>query len=102
LLSKDEVSYYCSRLSALVGLLGSTFPIAFYQDPGVADPLLGVEICRGAIAAIRQRMSAALAQPMAEALDVDRLQPVAYVVEEVLRRAVETGALPASGAGSGS
>ncbi len=45
------------------------------------DQLLGVEISRGAIATIRQRLSAALAQPMAEALEAARAQPVAYVDE---------------------
>jgi hypothetical protein len=51
-----------------------------------------VEISCGTIAMIRQRLSAALAQPMAEALQAARQQPVAYVVDEVLRAAVETGA----------
>jgi hypothetical protein len=51
-----------------------------------------VEISCGTIATIRQRLSAALAQPMAEALQAASQQPVAYVVDEVLRAAVETGA----------
>jgi hypothetical protein len=50
-----------------------------------------VEISRRAIAAIRQRLSAALEQSMAEALQAARQQPVAYVLDEVLRAAVETG-----------
>lgn len=66
---------------------------------------------RGEIASIRQRLSAALARPMQEALALARQKPVAYVVDEVLRAAVETGAPPAtpmatiprgSGVGSGS
>jgi hypothetical protein len=40
-----------------------------------------VEISRGAIATIRQRLSAALEQPMQEALAFARQQPVAYVEE---------------------
>jgi hypothetical protein len=37
-------------------------------------------------------LGAALAEPMAEALEVARQQPVAYVVGEVWRAALETGA----------
>ena len=68
------------------------FPLSLSKTQALLDQLLGVEISRGAIATIRQRLSAALAQPMAEALDAARQQPVAYVVDEVLRAAVETGA----------
>ena len=64
-----EPSRYGPRLSALVGLLGSAFPLSFSKTQALLDQLLGVEISRGAIATIRQRLSAALAQPMAEALD---------------------------------
>ena len=46
----------------------------------------------GTIATIRQRLSAALAQPMNQAIAFARQQPVAYVVDKVLRAAVETGA----------
>ena len=76
-----EASHYGPRLSALVGLLGSAFPLSFGKTQALLDQLLGVEISRGAIATIRQRLSAALAQPMAEALDAARQQPVAYVDE---------------------
>jgi hypothetical protein len=64
-----------------VGLLGSAFPLSFSKTQALLDQLLGVEISRGAIATIRQRLSAALAQPMAEALEAARAQPVAYVDE---------------------
>ena len=87
-----EAARYGPRLSALVGLLGSAFPLSFSKTQALLDQLLGVEISLGAIATIRQRLSAALAQPMAEALQTARQQPVAYVVDEVLRAAVETGA----------
>jgi transposase len=40
-----------------------------------------VEISRGAIATIRERISATLEQPMQEALALARQQPVAYVDE---------------------
>ena len=76
-----EASPYGPRLSALVGLLGSAFPLSFSKTQALLDQLLGVEISRGAIATIRQRLSAALAQPMAEALEAARAQPVAYVDE---------------------
>ena len=75
-----------------MGLLGSAFPLSFSKSQALLDQLLGVEISRGAIARIRQRLSAALAQPKAEALDAARQQPATYVEDEVLRVAVETGA----------
>jgi hypothetical protein len=95
-----EATRYGPRLSALVGLLGSAFPLSFSKTQALLDQLLGVEYScgedfvysRGAIAAIRQRLSAALEQSMEEALAAARQQPVAYVVDEVLRAAVETGA----------
>jgi hypothetical protein len=74
-----EPSRYGPRLSALVGLLGSAFPLSFSKTPGAAGSAVGSGVSRGAIATIRQRLSAALAQPMAEALQAARQQPVAYV-----------------------
>ena len=76
-----EPSRYGPRLSALVGLLGSAFPLSFSKSQALLAQLLGVEISRGAIAAIRQRLSAALEPSMAEALQAARQQPVAYVDE---------------------
>jgi transposase len=76
-----EASPYGPRLSALVGLLGSVFPLSFSKTQALLDQLLGVEISRGAIAKVRQRLSAALAEPMAQALRAARQQPVAYVDE---------------------
>ena len=76
-----ETSHYGPRLSSLVGLLGSAFPLSFSKTQALLDQLLGVEISRGAIATIRERISAALAEPMAESLAAARQQPVAYVDE---------------------
>ena len=76
-----EASRYGPRLSALVGLLGSVFPLSFSKTQALLDQLLGVEISRGAIATIRERISATLEQPMQEALALARQQPVAYVDE---------------------
>ena len=76
-----EPSRYGPRLSALVGLLGSTFPLSFSKTQALLDQLLGVQISRGAIAIIRERLSAALEHPAWEALEVARRQPVAYVDE---------------------
>ena len=76
-----EASPYGPRLSSLVGLLGSVFPLSFSKTQALLDQLLAVEISRGAIAKVRQRLSAALAQPMQEALAFARQQPVAYVDE---------------------
>ncbi|MFM7674371.1 MAG: IS66 family transposase, partial [Synechococcus sp.] len=76
-----EPSPYGPRLSALVGLLGSAFPLSFSKTQALLHQLLGVEMSRGAIARVRQRLSAALADPMAEALQAARQQPVAYVDE---------------------
>jgi transposase len=76
-----EASPYGPRLSALVGLLGSAFPLSFSKTQALLDQLLGVEMSRGAIAKIRERLSAVLAEPMAQALEAARQQPVAYVDE---------------------
>lgn len=46
----------------------------------------------GVSARVRRCLSAALAEPMAQALAAARQQPVAYVVDEVSRAAVEIGA----------
>ncbi len=76
-----ELSRYGPRLSAPVGLLRSAFPLSFSKTQALLDQLLGMEISRGAIAAIRQRLSAALDLPMAEALQAARQQPVVFVDE---------------------
>jgi transposase len=76
-----EPSRYGPRLSALVGLLSSAFPLSFGRTQALLDQLLGVEISRGAIATIRQRLSACLQHPAAEALELARQQPVVYVDE---------------------
>jgi len=74
-----EPSPYGPRLSALVGLLSSAFPLSFGRTQALLDQLLGVEISRGAIATIRSRLSACLQEPVEEAMQVARLQPVASV-----------------------
>ena len=76
--SDVEATHYGPRLSAPVGLLGSAFPLSFSKIQPLLDQLLGVESSCGTIATIHQRFSAALAQPMAEALQTARQQPVAY------------------------
>jgi len=48
-----EPSRFGPRLSALVGLLGSAFPLSFSKTQALLDQLLGVETSRGAIATIR-------------------------------------------------
>ena len=63
-----------------MGLLGSAFPLSFSKTHALLQQLVGVEMRRGAIARV-QRLSEALAEPMAEALDAARQQPVAYVDE---------------------
>jgi hypothetical protein len=86
-----------------VGLLGSAFPLSFSKTQALLDQLLGVEISRGAIAAIRQRLSAALEQSMAEALQAARQQPVwPTSMKPVPQPAMPTAAIPnASAVGSG-
>lgn len=76
-----EASHYGPRLSALVGLLGSAFPLSFSKTQALLQQLVGVEMSRGAIARVRQRLSEALAQLMQVALAFARVQPVAYVDE---------------------
>ena len=58
-------SHYGPRLSALVGLLGSAFPLSFSKTQALLQQLVGVEMSRGAIARVRQRLISALAEPMA-------------------------------------
>jgi transposase len=76
-----DASHYGPRLSALVGLLGSAFPLSFSKTQALLDQLLGIEIIRGAIATIRKWISATLEQPMQEAMAFARQEPVAYVDE---------------------
>jgi transposase len=76
-----ESSRFGPRLSALVGLLGSAFPLSLGHTQTVLDQLLGVSISSGAIAAIRSRLAACLEQPVEEALQAARLQPVVYMDE---------------------
>jgi hypothetical protein len=52
LASELEATRYGHRLSALVSLLGSAFPLSFSNTQALLDQLLGVEISIGAIAAI--------------------------------------------------
>jgi transposase len=80
------------KLSALVGLLGSAFPLSFSKTQALLDQLLGVKISYGTIATIRRALSAALEQPINQTIAFARQQPVVYVVDEVLRAGVETGA----------
>ena len=76
-----EVSHYGPRLSALVGLLGSAFPLSFRKTQALLQQLVGVEISCSTIATIRRRLSAALEQPVLQAMAFARRQPVAYVDE---------------------
>ena len=76
-----EASRYGPRLSALVGMLGSAFPLSFSKTQALLEQLVGVTISRSAIAAIRARLSVVLEQPSSVALEVARQQPVAYVDE---------------------
>jgi transposase len=74
-----ESSRYGPRLSGLVGLLGSAFPLSNSKSQALLKQLLGLTISRGTITTICQRLSASLAQPTAEALQAAREQPAAHV-----------------------
>jgi transposase len=76
-----EPSRYGPRLSALVGLLGTAYPLSFGHTQALLVQLLGVEISRSTIGTIRSRLSAVLAQPVAVAVAYARQQPVVYVDE---------------------
>jgi len=76
-----EVSHYGPRLSALVGLLGSAFPLSFRKSQALLLQLVGVEISCSTIATIRRRLSAALEQPTTAAHRALQQQPVVYVDE---------------------
>jgi hypothetical protein len=62
-----------------VGLLGSDFPLSFSTTQGLLDQLPGVEISCRTITTIRRGLSAALYQPMNQAISFARQQPVVYV-----------------------
>ena len=77
--------------------------MSFSKTQALIDQLLGVEISRGAHATIRRQLSAALAEPMAQALEAARQQPVAYVDKTGHPPAIQMLAiLRTSAAGSGS
>jgi len=76
-----ESSHYGPRLSSLVGLLGSAFPLSIGKTSELLERLLGVSISGGAIVAIRARLAACLQEPTEEALREARLQPVVYMDE---------------------
>jgi len=76
-----DASHYGPRLSALVGLLGSAFPLSFSKTQALLQQLVGVEMSCGAIARVHQRLSAALAEPMAQVLEATHQEPVAYFDE---------------------
>jgi transposase len=76
-----ETSGYGPRLSALVGLLGSGFHLTHRKVQGLLDQVLGIRISTGAINAIRCRLSAALAAPVAQATEAIRQQAVAHLDE---------------------
>ena len=59
-----ELSRYGPRLSALVGLLGSAFPLSISKTQALLDQLLGIAISSGAIATIRSRLAECLQQPV--------------------------------------
>jgi len=93
--------------SGLVGLLTGSFPLSFSKVQLLLDQLLGVEVScgedfvysRGALSDMRQRLSAALEAATSEAHQAAQRQPVAYVVDDVLRAALETGAPTGNAAG---
>ena len=76
-----ETRHYGPPLNDLVNPLGSTFPLSFSKSMALLDQLLGVKMSLGAIARVRQRLNAALADPMDQALVAAQHQPVAYVEE---------------------
>ncbi|WP_158218470.1 transposase [Synechococcus sp. 1G10] len=77
-----------------MGLLSSAFPLSF----GRTQALLDVEISRGAIATIFERLSACLQHSAAEALELARQQPVAYMDETGAPTGTADGAILMAGA----
>jgi transposase len=64
------VSRYGPRLSSLVGLLGSAFPLSISKTKELLHHL-GMEVSCGVIIKIRQRLNAALEQPVLQAMSSD-------------------------------
>jgi hypothetical protein len=75
-----------------MSLLGSAFPLSFSKTQALLDQLQGVEISCASIATIHRALGAALDQRRYQAISFARKQPVAYVADEVLCAAVESGA----------
>jgi hypothetical protein len=76
-----EATSYGPKLSALVGLLGSAFPLSFSKTQVLLDQLLGEEISCWTIVTIHRGLSAVLEHPMNQASAFARQQPVVYVDE---------------------
>ena len=53
-----------------MGLLDNALPLRFNKTQDMLEQLLNVEISRGGIARIRERLNSALVQPRQEALDL--------------------------------
>ena len=62
-----------------VDLLGSAFPLSLSKTQALLLQLLRVELGGGAISRVRQRLSAALGEPMDQALTSAWKQLFAYV-----------------------
>lgn len=76
-----EASRYGPKLSGLVGLLTGSFPLSLSKVQLLLAQLLGVELSRGALSDMRQRLSSALEVVTSEAHQAAQKQPVAYVDE---------------------
>ena len=76
-----ERSRYGPRLSSLVALLGTAFPLSFGHTQTLLHRVFGIDLCRGSIAGILQRVSAALETVTTEAHQAGQQQPVVYVDE---------------------
>ena len=75
-----EATRYGPRLSTLVGLLGSAFPLSISKTQELLHHS-GVSISSGAITTIPSRLAECLHQQVAEALQAARQQSVAYMDE---------------------
>jgi hypothetical protein len=85
-----------------VGLLSGSFPLSISNVRLLLDQRLGVEISRGALSDMRQRVSTALEAATSEAHQAAQTQPVAYVDETGAPQARRMVAIPrGSAAGCG-
>jgi len=69
------------RLQAMVSLLSGQYHLSKRESEGLLDDFFGVDLALGSIPALEQRTSQALAEPVEQAREYIRQQPVVHLDE---------------------